>query len=332
VPVLARFDTPARLAEPTEVDRAAWHARVKGSVAEQAGQFAQFFDPTETDVDHDVMVPVIAWNAFPATLLKRATSQQQRWRDADASRQVQDEYCEWSVERDPDGVITRITFTTEVPEYFEHLAARDPDRLLELYRELSGTEVRLDQLIVGGRFRKDNVVNRSTTGRLVHLIQPSNNLRAAIVLAAQATVLRKDAAGEPVTTAQELVRCGGLGEPLRNSDPQIAGAVNDAAATGAEISLQDPMGLYIDGLLIGGMATPDGEDPATFWTIERGTAEHTLRASYAVPADRGYRVGDITADGRRIQFGAQLADRVAIRLTALVRPAAHRPERLPCGG
>jgi hypothetical protein len=115
-------------------------------------------------------------------------------------------------------------------------------------------------------------------------------------------------------------------------DPQIAGAVNDAAATGAEISLQDPMGLYIDGLLIGGMATPDGEDPATFWTIERGTAEHTLRASYAVPADRGYRVGDITADGRRIQFGAQLADRVAIRLTALVRPAAHRLERLPCGG
>jgi hypothetical protein len=64
------------------------------------------------------------------------------------------------------------------------------------------------------------------------------------------------------------------------------------------------MGLYIDGLLIGGMATPDGEDPATFRTIERGTAEHTVRASYAVPADRGYRVGDITADGRHIQFGA----------------------------
>lgn len=278
------------------------------------------------------MAPVIAWNAFPATLLKRATSQVQRWSRADGTRLVQDEYCEWSVERDREGVITRVTFTTEVPEYFEHLAARDPDRLVELYSELSGRDVSIDDLLVAGRYRKDNEHNRSTEGRLVHLIQPSNNLRAAIVLAAQATVLRHDADGEPVASAQQLVQCGGLGEPLRNSDPQIAGAVNDAAATGAEISLQDPFGLYIDGFLVGGMATPDGEDPAAFWTVERGTPEHTLRASYAVPAERGYRVGDIMADGRRIEFGAQLADRVAVRLTALVRPAGHRPERRPCVG
>jgi hypothetical protein len=332
VPVLTAFDAPARLPAPTEAERAAWHARVKALVTEQTAGFPQFFDPTASDPGADVMAPVIAWNAFPATLLKRATSQRQRWTDADATRRVQDEYCEWSVERDEDGVITRVTFTTEVPEYFEHLAAEDPDRLLEVYRELSGREVELDELLPGGRYRRDNVHNRSTTGRLVHLIQPSNNLRAAIVLAAEATVLRRGPDGQPVTSAQELVRCGGLGEPLRNSDPQIAGAVNDAAATGAEISLQDPLGLYIDGLLIGGMSTPDGADPAEFWTVERGTAEHTVRASYAVPAGRGYRVGDITADGRRIEFGAQLADRVAVRLTALVRPAGHRPVRRPCVG
>ncbi|MET0764041.1 MAG: hypothetical protein ABWY29_04190 [Blastococcus sp.] len=332
MPVLTAFATPARLPEPTDADRDAWHARVKELVKEQTPLFPQFFDPTETDPGPDVMAPQIAWNAFPATLLKRATSQRQRWTQADASRQVQDEYCEWSVERDADGVITRVTFTTEVPEYFEHLAAQDPDRLVELYRQLTGRDVALDELVVAGRYRKDNVHNRSTTGRLVHLIQPSNNLRAAIVLAAQATILRRGSDGQPVTAAQELVRCGGLGEPLRNSDPQIAGAVNDAAATGAEISLQDPMGLYIDGLLIGGMATPDGADPAEFWTIERGTAQHAVRASYAVPAGRGYRVGDITADGRKILFGAQLADRVSVRLTALVAPAGHRPRRQPCIG
>jgi hypothetical protein len=328
--VLPRFDTPAGLPEPSEADRDAWSARIGAPVASLAAEFPQFFDPRATDPGPDAMTPAIVWTAFPATLLDDATSEQGRWTAADASRSVQDEYCEWAVERDADGVLTRVTFTTEVPEYFEHLAERDPDRLVDLYSELVGQSVKLDELVVGGKFQKSNVHNRSTTGRPAHLQQRSNTLVAAIVLAATATVLRKDADGEPVTSAMTLVSCGNLGEPRRNSDPQIAAAVNDAAATGAEISLQDPMGLYIDRLLVGGMQTPDGEDPAAFWTVERGTAQHTVRASYAVPAERGYRVGDITADGRRLRFGAQLADRVSIRLTGLVRPADHRPVRRPC--
>jgi hypothetical protein len=328
--VLPRFDTPARLPEPSDADRDAWSKRVGDLVAALAGDFPQFFDPTATDPGPAVQEPAIAWTAFPATLLEDATSEEQRWADADASRRVQDEYCEWAVERDADGVLTRVTFTTEVPEYFEHLAERDPARLLATYRELVGPHVRLEDLLVGGQYRRDNVHNRSTEGRPAHLMQGSNTLGAAIVLAAQATVLRKDANGEPVTSAMALVRCGRLGEPRRNSDPQIAAAVNDAAATGAEISLQDPLGLYIDRLLIGGMETPDGADPAGFWTIERGDADHAVRASFSVPAGHDYRAGDIKIQGRPLRFGAQLADRVSIRLTALVRPADHRPERQPC--
>jgi hypothetical protein len=328
--VLPRFDTPARLPEPSDADRDAWSKRVGGVVDALARDFPQFFDPTATDPGPEVQEPAIAWTAFPATLLEDATSEEQRWAAADASRLVQDEYCEWAVERDADGVLTRVTFTTEVPEYFEHLAERDPDRLLAAYSELVGPHVRLGDLVVGGQYRKDNVHNRSTEGRPAHLMQGSNTLGAAVVLAAQATVLRKDANGEPVTSAMALVRCGRLGEPRRNSDPQIAAAVNDAAATGAEISLQDPLGLYIDRLLVGGMETPDDADPATFWTIERGDADHAVRASFAVPAERGYRAGDITVQGRPLRFGAQLADRVSIRLTALVRPADHQPVRQPC--
>ena len=67
---------------------------------------------------------------------------------------MQDEYCEWGVERDGDGVITRVTFTTEVPEYFEHLAERDDDRLLATYHELVGPQVKLEELVVGGRYRR----------------------------------------------------------------------------------------------------------------------------------------------------------------------------------
>jgi hypothetical protein len=332
MPVLPRFAPPAQLPEPGDADREAWSRRVGEVVANLADAFPQFFDPTASEVGAEAMAPAIAWTAFPATLLEGATSDEQRWRDADASRQVQDEYCEWGVERDRDGVITRVTFTTEVPEYFDHLAARDEDRLLATYHELVGPHVKAEELVVGGAYRRDNVHNSSTEGRPAHLMQDTNTLFAAIVLAAQATVLRHDADGEPVTSAMALVRCGRLGEPRRNSDPQIAAAVNDAAATGAEISLQDPFGLYIDRLLVGGLARPDGGDPAEFWTIERGTPQHTLRAAYAVPPGHGFRVGDITADGRRIEFGAQLAERVVVRLTALVRPANHRPRRQPCEG
>jgi hypothetical protein len=332
VPVLPRFDPPARLPEPSDADRAAWHERIGGVVASQAAEFPQFFDPTATDVGAEGMAPAISWIAFPATLLEGATSQEQRWGAADASRALQDEYCEWAVERDDDGVLTRVTFTTEVPEYFEHLAARDENRLLGTYHDLVGPHVTLDDLLDGGRYRPDNVHNDSTQGRPAHLMQATNTLGAAVVLAAQATVLRHDAAGEPVTSAMALVRCGRLGEPRRNSDPQIAAAVNDAAATGAEISLQDPLGLYIDRLLTGGLARPDGGDPAELWTIERGTPQHTVRASFSVPAELGFRVGDVTVDGRPLEFGAQLADRVVVRLTALVRPADHRPRRQPCIG
>ena len=331
MPVLPRFDTPARLPEPTNADSEAWSARVKNIVASLATDHSQFFNPTATNVGPDVQAPVVAWTAFPATLLEEAISEEQRWAVADASRSVQDEYCEWSVERDNDDVVTRVAFTTEVPEYFEHLA-RDPDRLLGVYHELVGPHVQLEQLIIDGVYRRENVHNRSTNGRLAHLVQGSNTLEAALILAAQATVLREDADGQPVTSAMALVRCGRLGEPRRNSDPQIAAAVNDAAATGAEISLQNPIGLYIDRLLIGGMETPDGEDPAAFWTVERGDTQHTVRASYSVASERGYRVGDITADGRPIRFGAQLADRVSVRLTALVKPAGHQPKRQPCVG
>ena len=117
----------------------------------------------------------------------------------------------------------------------------------------------------------------------MHLIQGSNNLGAAIDLVARATVLRVKN-GEPVTNQQELVRCAALGNPLRNSDPQIASAVNVAAGEGDEIALADPLGLHLGRPLTAGMVTPDGADAARFWKIERGDKEHTLRARFEVPA------------------------------------------------
>jgi hypothetical protein len=149
-------------------------------------------------------------------------------------------------------------------------------------------------------------------------------------LVAKATVLRVDRNGRRVTNQQALVRCARLGEPLRNSDPQIASAVNVAAGQGAEITLADPPGLHLGKPLTAGMVTPDGADAARFWKIERGDAEHTLRARFEVPPNRGYLVSDIKIGGRPVEFGAQIADRVPVWVKVVVKPGRHQPRPQRC--
>ncbi len=253
-----------------------------------------------------------------------------RWRRADRDRHLQDEYCEWAVERNVARKITRITFTTEVREYFEHLNEHAEDRLLELYEEFVGRNVPLRDLRnPDGSYRRENPWNTSAPGRLVHLMHGPNSLHAAVNLVARATVLRVKN-GKPVTNRQELVRCAALGDPLRNSDPQIASAVNVAAGQGNEITLADPLGLHLGRPLTAGMVTPDGTDAAEFWRIDRGDAEHTLRARFEVPAQKKYVVGDIEIGGRPIQFGGQVADRIPVWVKAVVVSRNHEPRPKPC--
>jgi hypothetical protein len=236
------------------------------------------------------------------------------------------------VTRNGAGKITRITFTTEVPEYWEHLFKTAPERLLELYHELVDPRVKFADLRdKDGSYLRENRWNTRKATRLAHLLQQNNTLGAAIDLVANATIPRAKG-GKPVTNQQELVRCAQLGNPLRNSDPQIASAVNVAARQGAEITLADPPGLHLGRPLTAGMVTPDGADATEFWTIERGDAEHTLRARLEVPAGRKYVIGDVKIDGRPIQFGGQVADRAQVWIKAVVKKAAHKGKARPCLG
>jgi hypothetical protein len=329
--ILERFAASGNLPEPTDSDAKAWSDGVSAILASFTGAYPQFYDLTQADTPHTAQVAQVVWPAFPARLLNEATSQEQRWALADSDRMKQDEYCEWSVERDDDGKVVRITFTSEVREYWEHMAKRDKNRVIGLYREFVNPNVGEADLFHGDRYLPKNDHNNSTAGRLAHLIQGNNNLLAAVDLVARATILRENANGEPVTHKQALVTCARLGDPFRNSDPNIAAAVNDAARAGAEVALADPPGLYLDGIETAGFRTPDGTDAATFWTIERGTPEHTVRASFAIPEGLDYKVGDIELNGRKIRFGAQLADRVRVRVGVIVKPAGHQPQPRPCG-
>lgn len=331
MPAIERFDVPARLRETDDVLIGLWSQETVAFNVEQfASRRPQFFNPLSNDGTTEAREVPIVWSAFPATLLTTVGSTSRRWSVADSSRDHQDEYCEWFVDRDGDGVIRSVVFSTELPEYWEHLAVNDPDLLLRLYREWVSEKVELDHLLRDGEYRRENRWNHATSPGIAHLRQRSNNLLAALDIVANATVLRQRTDGIPVTDRSELVMCGGLGEVLRNSDPQIAEIVNDSAALGNSISLADPVGLYLDGLQSGGMITPDGADANDFWIVERGTDEFAVRARFAVPAERGYGVQDIVVNGRPIAFGAQIADKVRVRVQALEIPGGHQETRQPC--
>lgn len=331
--ILQGFSAPASLSELSQDRLDAWNTRLKGIFSGLAASFPSFYDPTTEDTPEGHAALSVTWPAFPGTLLSGRAGGSARWKLADSDRNVQDEYCEWSVARDADGNILSVTFTTEVPDYYDHLMDTDRDLLLDLYEAASGQRPTLDDLLDDNNlFVAANRFNNATDGSIVHLVQRSNNLRAAVILAAEATVLREQD-GAPVVHPQTLVQCGGLGEPLRHSDPQIASAVNNLVRNGTDVTLADPSGLYIDGLETTGMETPDGADAQEFWSIERGTPPHALRARFEVPQGRGYTVSDITINGQPIQFGAQIAERVQIRLDAIAKPStAPSPTPEPCIG
>lgn len=328
---LERFAPPGNLDELSEEAARAWSERLSGLLdSDSLAAFPQFFNPLSDDgaVAEPATHPV-RWTAFPATLVAPGEPAAERWERADADRERQDEYCEWAVERSGDE-IKRVTFTTETPDYFQHLLEHDEDLLLDLYESFVGERPMKEQLTdAKGALDPRNAVNRRDDGVIAHLSQANNTLQAAAILVAEATVPRqKD--GVLVTDKKALVRCGGLGEPLRNSDPQIAISVNQLAAEGAEIGLADPPALYIHEFISAGLRTPDGADPAEFWHPTRGADGLAMRATFEVPEEHGYSVSDIEADGHKIRFGGQLADRVRIRVTALAQPGEHEPAPQPC--
>jgi hypothetical protein len=323
---LTRFDAPAHLRDLDEDFLDEWSRYISretdgsiiGNPAIFDGPRSQYFNELKNPVAPDAVVKVIAWTAFPRNLLISSASDKQRWRKGDADRHRQDEYCEWSVTRNAaTKKITRVEFTCEDRVYWQKLAKRAPEKVLELYRQHVNPQVQMDDLFdANGNYQDINKWNNSTTRGAMHMIQGSNNISAAIELAAAATIVRKKD-GQVLTDEQSLIKCGRYGEPTRNSDPFIGGQVNSLAREKHEIALANPIGVYMEPLQTAGWKTPDNENPAAFWKITRGTPEHALRAIFEVPVGKGYTVSDISINGNAIEFGSQIADFIRIRLTGV---------------
>jgi hypothetical protein len=233
----AKFDPPGLLDDFNDQQKDAWSQwisdqfedAIKGrpDLFDFDGPRGQFYNPTKVDTGPDTQSVDISWIAFPRNVLVSSVSDLQRWRIADGSRDVQDEYCEWSVERDPaSNKIVRVTFTCEGPEYWQFLAETTPEVALDLYRKFVSLNVEMEDLFTAnGRYNPRNKWNTSTTSGAMHLVQINNTLGAEIELAAASSIVRV-INGKTLTGEQELIRCRQYGGPERNSDPHIGGMVN----------------------------------------------------------------------------------------------------------
>ena len=318
--LLAQFDTPASLKDapvgsPFYMN---WHNFLAGGIGNltPGDSGGGFYDTTATDVNV-AGEKTLTWMGFPRRVLLSAANRDNKRAafiaaDADpATRNVQDEYFEWFVEKNPAGKIKKVTFVTETPEYFQTLWNTDPALVVNVYKALVNPAiVQADLQSAPGVYNKFNQWN--TTRGIVHHIQSINTLGAAILLS-EDSVRR-------VPFPNDNYDVSGLTNT--SVDPRVALDVHMLVRKGLHVTLKDPIGLYMVEWNDSGFSKPDGTPVGNYWKIVRGVPGRTLRLEYAVPVALGFVVGDIKIGGHPIEFGGQIAEHITVSITgqAGVRP------------
>ncbi|MEM7538043.1 MAG: hypothetical protein AAF639_38085, partial [Chloroflexota bacterium] len=385
------YSTPGGVVEYDDEEKQAafnhvWHKEVDRltkralgndpwNLSTQLGEGMLYFDPTVTPIPEDAPVLALPWSVYPNRIkyYYPDSTREDFWSYADDSppdvsidgygydwhRDWQDEYGEWSVRRNGEGKITRIQFTTESREYWYALWDFDPEKVLELYRELASEDVALEDLYLRddngepvidpqtGRPAYDdfNQWNGQEGGQAVHMIARFNIVFAgAMLLGAQSTIMREAEDGTPIIDPIQILNCSWHGTPNRNSDPFLSSFISDLArSAGVQLTLQDPVGIYLQEPNFSMYQLPDnapeGAHPSDYWTVVRGQAranggtyDQIVHAVYEVPEDQGFTVGDIMINGFPIEYGAQMAETVNIALAGAAMPAPHPPVSRLCTG
>lgn len=311
--LVTRFDTPASLrdAPAGSVFYDHWHSFIAASLNTTAGSgtaLGEFYDASEVDVNV-AAERALVWMAFPRqVLVDRRDDRQAAFSFADgdpATRDPQNEYCEWRVVRNAAGKITKVVFVTESPEYWEKLWADEPAAVVRLYQRLVSPAVVEADLRVAGPGSAYNKFNRwNTTDGIVHLIQRINNLSAAMSLAQGS--IATGAARDNYETVPP---------PLRTSvDPRVQFDIGALARKPLAITLREPIGLYMTGFDDTGWTKPDDSPVDNYWRLVRGPPGQILRLEYRVPPGAGFVVGDIRIGGRPIEWGGQIAEHVTVMI------------------
>ena len=329
---LARFDTPGRLRDAPE--RSTFYGEWDGFVRllfgpdnpgapdidDPSGRLGGFYNPATTDVAVVANRDLI-WMGFPRPLLVGdqsgrhgafpASDTRDRSDRTTGGQSTQVEYLEWHVVRRPqDNKITKVTFTTETPEYWSELHRVHPEVVLRLYRELLGNpSIEEEEIAPEGFYEPLNDWN--TRDGIIHYIvaSPPNTLGQAIGQA------RGSVAGVSYRDNYETP-----GGDTTAVDPRIRLDLKALARKNLWVTLRDPVGLYILGWDDTGWTKPDDSPVGNYWRVVRPASEPALpalRVEYEVPASEGFVVGDISIGGRPIEYGGQLAEHITVLIGGL---------------
>lgn len=338
---ITQFAAPGNATDLNPTMAASWSAKLSrfidvevGRLAGVAGLQPQFYNASKLDVS-GTPTP-ISWPAFPNIVeLRFGDDPKEMFRQGEM-RDNQDEYLEWTT-ISQDNKITRVMFTCEGPEYWEHVAT-DKALLVQLYSSIVGKPVPQSDLFTaggGGTYRKNNKHNQQ---HAIHLLQPNNTLQAEINIAAQATIIRKQPGADPITDANDLINCSGFGAAQRHSDPHIGDVVNSVARQGCSLTLEDPIGLYIEELPhptndLGITKPGGGVVGMEYWRRVRGDEKHILRAVFEAPAGQPV-VGDLLIGGEKITAGGQIVKAgMRVKLTGVVgKTGVFHNHSFPCPG
>ena len=310
--LLPRFDTPASLRDAPAGSPfyTTWSNFIATGLADLSpgDNGGAFYDPTRTDVNI-VAEKTLTWIGFPRDVLLPGNRDNKpaafAAADADvAFRGPQNEYFEWYVTRNGAGKITKLTFVTETPEYFQKLWDTDPTLVASVYRTLvSPAVVQADLQTSSGGYNKFNRWN--TTDGIVHYIQSINTLSAALNLAQSA---RTSAPPFP----DNFEARPALATQPTAVDPRVSFDVHMLVRKGLYVTFRDPVGLYIVEWNDSGFTKPNGSPVGNYWRIVRGSPGMVLRLEYEVPAGAGFVVGDIRIGGHRIEYGGQVAEHITV--------------------
>ncbi len=307
--LISRYQTPAGLtdlpASPTFPLN--WHNYLAGRLPASVGgsNGGEIYDASEINVNN-AGERVLTWMAFPRRILLPGNRDTHLAAFAAAEdRLVQDEYCEWHTTRNASGKITKVTFTTETPEYWEQMWAESRATVVNLYRSLvSPAVVEADLHNGSGTYVRRNRWNHADG--IVHLMQNINTLDAALGL------VTSSANSSPARDNYEI-------DGITNTsvDPRVAIDIGSLVRKPLSVTLRDPIGLYMTAWDDSGWSKPNGAPVGNYWRIVWGVPGMVLRLEYKVPASEGFVVGDIRIGGRPIEYGGQIAEHVTVSIAGV---------------
>ena len=177
--------------------------------------------------------------------------------------------------------------------------------------------------ILPGFYNPNNRWN--TSCGIAHLCAPDNVLRAQIKLAARATRVYQIARNRIVGNPELIVASDqDLGNPNRNSDVAIVGAVNALARQGRKIALANPVGIYIHDIDLAGWEFPEGIQAKHCIHWVRGVKGRGMRLVIDMPCPH-LSLSDVSIGGEPIRYGGQIAECITMKLTALAGPPREIP-------